>query len=266
MDGETSSTVMRIRMVVEYDGSDFIGYQLQSHGTRTVQGELEAAVGLLNRVPTRVYGSGRTDKGVHATGQVVHCDVHWRYTPIAALKALNAVLPPDIAVRSVEVVDATFDSQRNATSRSYQYVVDNGALRRPLLRHHAWHVPKKLDVTAMSTAANVFIGVQDFRSFGTVLDGKSTLRRLDRLDVTRSEDSVVIDVTANAFLRQMVRALVGTLVEVGLGRIDLADVRKILAVKDKGACPPVAPPQGLYLMHVDYSGVRIDVRNKEMTI
>jgi tRNA pseudouridine38-40 synthase len=256
-------TEKRIRMLVEYDGSGFEGYQLQGPDVRSVQRELEAAFTRLAGHRVRVHGAGRTDKGVHATGQVVHADVCWRFSSEQAEVALNAILPRDVVVRGVTEVDETFHSQRSATSRTYMYLIDNGKFRRPTLGHRAWHVDRLLDIDAMRCAAGCLTGVHDFASFGNAAKGKSTVRRLDAIDVRRKGDLVVIHITANAFLRQMVRAIVGSLVEVGIGRISVSRLETVLALKNKGICPRVAPPHGLTLKHVSYDGVRIDLRNKE---
>jgi tRNA pseudouridine38-40 synthase len=143
------------------------------------------------------------------------------------------------------------------------YLIDNGKFRRPTLGNRAWHVDRMLDIDAMRCAAGCLTGVHDFASFGNAAKGKSTVRRLDVIDVRRKGDLVVIHITANAFLRQMVRAIVGSLVEVGIGRISVSRMEAVLALKDKGICPRVAPPHGLTLKHVSYDGVRIDLRNKE---
>lgn len=194
---------------------------------------------------------------------MVHADVAWRFTAEQAEIALNAILPRDLVVRGVTEVDKTFHAQRSATSRTYMYLVDNGKIRRPLLGRRAWHVDRALDLDAMRAAASILEGVHDFASFGSAAKGKSTIRRVDSIDVRKRSDLVVIHITANAFLRQMVRAIVGSLVEVGLGRIAVGRIETVLALKNKGICPRVAPPHGLTLKHVSYDGVRIDLRNKE---
>jgi tRNA pseudouridine38-40 synthase len=248
----------RLRLTVEYDGTDFAGFQLQGKGERTVQGELETAIGRLNGAQTRVYGAGRTDAGVHALGQVVHCTVTWRLPLEKTETAINALLPRDIRIRAAQGAEPRFHARFDATSRTYRYTVLNRPQGSALLRRYTLHEPRPLDVAAMRRAAGALTGTHDFAAFGRPEGpGKSTVRAVTRLDVRPWRDCVLVTVRGNAFLRQMVRAFVGTLLEVGRGRLDAERVRAIRESADRTACPAIAPARGLCLVRVDYDGIRL---------
>ncbi|MAG36652.1 MAG: tRNA pseudouridine(38-40) synthase TruA [Dehalococcoidia bacterium] len=244
----------RLRCVVEYDGTGFAGFQVQSGQpqVRTVQGALESAVLASTAAPSRVIGAGRTDAGVHAAGQVVHFDTDNSWEPAVWQAALNARLPPDVVIRSVNVAPAEFHARYSARSREYRYAVYNLPIRSPIVARWTWQVPEPLNVEQMNAAADECRGEQDFRAFAARDNPTSTVRRILRLSCRRFADIVVVEVTANAFLRHMVRRLVGSLVRVGSGRLRPESLREIIDAKQRGLAGPTVPPAGLCLMKVNY--------------
>ncbi|MBI5029921.1 MAG: tRNA pseudouridine(38-40) synthase TruA [Chloroflexi bacterium] len=242
---------MRLLAIVEYDGTDFAGFQLQRN-QRTVQGELERALhkitGDAKRI--RVMGAGRTDAGVHASGQGAHFDSAWE-KPLEILhRALNAVLPNDISIRSLTQVAPDFSARYNATSRTYRYTILNHVIRSPLNERYALLVSEPLDVDAMNAAARCLIGEKDFGAFGTPPRGDNTVRRVYRAQVERHGDQVLIEIEANAFLYRMVRRIVGTLLQVGKGTLSIAEFSQVLERKIRAG--EAVPPQGLCLTQVKY--------------
>ena len=245
----------RVRLVLEYDGTDFAGWQRQP-GERTVQQVIEDAVGRLLGVEARVpvIAAGRTDAGVHARGQVALVEAP-RALPLSAWgPGLTGRLPPDVAVVRATVAEAGFDPRRSATGKRYVYRVWNGRRRSPLRARFSWWVRGPLDTAAMGVAAAHLVGEHDFKSFQAAgCAAKTTVRRLDRVDVEGAAGGALcFTVEGTAFLRFMVRNLVGTLVEVGHGRLDPGALPAILAARDRDAAGPTAPPQGLTLDEVYY--------------
>ena len=241
---------MRVRATVEYDGTDFAGFQAQRAGFRTVQGELEAALARLgNGVRQPVDGAGRTDAGVHALGQVIAFTYTGRLTAPKLEAALNGQLPPDIAVRDLRPVAPEFQPRRAARYREYRYTVWNGP-RSPLHERHALGIRAPLDVAAMARAGQAFIGPHDFSAFGVVVEGRSPVRNVHAVRVGRKGQVVTIDVRADAFLRGMVRRMVACLLEVGHGRLDEGAVRAALAGTGPALDGASAPAKGLNLRRV----------------
>lgn len=241
----------RYRATVEYDGTDFVGYQVQAKG-RTVQGEIEKSLKQVTRAAIRIDGAGRTDAGVHATGQVIAFNVGWRHPLEELQRALNAVLPEDIVIRELNVTRLAFHPRFEAISRTYCYQIVNQAWPAVLLRRYSYHLNRPLDVAAMNQASHLLLGLHDFASFGKPPQGNNTVRTLSEAEWTAKEDRLIFRVTANAFLYRMVRTMVGTLVQVGLGRLQVADVEDILEAKDLTRSAPPAPAQGLCLVSVTY--------------
>ncbi len=238
---------MRYRATVEYDGTDFAGFQVQP-GTRTVQGELEAALARLSNGERRpVDGAGRTDAGVHARGQVIAFTYTGRLAAAELGRALDALLPPDVAIRDVRPAAATFHPRRAARYREYRYTVWNGP-RSPLRERTALGVRAPLDTAAMARAGSVFIGRHDFSAFGAA--DRSPVRTVHSVQVRRKGPLVTIDVRADAFLRGMVRRIVAVLLEVGRGNMDEMDVRKALADRTPARDGASAPAKGLCLRRV----------------
>jgi tRNA pseudouridine38-40 synthase len=242
----------RYKLIIEYDGAGFSGWQRQANG-RSIQQALEEAVARLDPAAPLVAGAGRTDAGVHARGQVAHVDLSREWAGWRLREAINAHLVDGVSAVDAARVEETFDARRSALARHYRYVVVN---RRPPLvfeRGRAWRVKKPLNVSAMHEAARALIGRHDFSTFRDAqCQANSPLRTLDYFRVERSGETIHFDVGARSFLHRQVRSMVGSLVEVGLGKWSAADFRAALEAADRSRCGPVAPPDGLYLMRVDY--------------
>ena len=243
----------RYRLLIEYDGAPFSGWQIQADRL-TVQGALTAAVTALTGEETLVQGAGRTDAGVHARGQIAHVDLARAWETDTVRDALNAHLRPHpVAVLAAERVGDDFNARTSAIKRHYRYVIVN---RRPdltLERGQAWRIPRRLDDAAMHAAAQRLVGKHDFTTFrSTECQAKSPVKTLDRLDVVREGDRVIVLASARSFLHNQVRSMVGSLAMVGDGKWSADDLAAALAARDRSACGQVAPPDGLYLMQVDY--------------
>ena len=245
---------MQLRLTVEYEGTAYRGWQLQRDGP-TVQAVLEQALSTALRERVRVRGAGRTDAGVHACGQIAAVWVREVPADLERLqKSLNALTPDDVAVRNITVVDDAFDPRRHARSRVYEYRIWNVAAPSPFWRRHAWHVPSQLDVAAMDEAARVLEGEHDFASFraADAEPVRSTVRRVLESSLRVDGRLLVYRVEATAFLKHMVRNVVGTLVEVGRGERVAGTFRELLAVRDRTRAGATAPAHGLVLVNVRY--------------
>ena len=243
----------RYKILIEYDGAPFAGWQFQEN-VASVQRTIMEAVEAFSGEKVMVQGAGRTDAGVHALGQVGHFDLAADRPTDTIRDALNAYLRPHpVAILSAEKVPANFDARRSAVRRHYLYRIAN---RRPdlaLERGRAWRVPRRLDAEAMHAAAQRLVGKHDFTTFrSTECQAKSPDKTLDRLDVSRAGDEIHIVAVARSFLHNQVRSMVGSLERVGDGKWSAADLAAALAARDRSACGPVAPPEGLYLVKVDY--------------
>ena len=239
---------------LEYDGTDFEGWQSQPKGHRTVQDTLEAALQRVTGQSVRLIAAGRTDAGVHAEGQVASAEIDTRLSCLELQRALNTIFPRDLAVVGLEERPTGFHAQHDARSKLYRYRIWNGSWPSPLRdrRSHWLRVP--LDLAAMGEAAREFVGRHDFASLQTSgSEVHDTVRTLYRVEVKgRSGGEIQIEVEGSGFLRHMVRTLAGILVEVGRGRLEPASVPTLLAARDRGAAPPTAPARGLTLVRVDY--------------
>jgi len=242
---------MRVCAVVAYDGTDYCGFQRQANGP-SVQGVLETALERVTGEKTTVLAAGRTDAGVHARGQVVAFDTEWRHPLATLLRALNAVLPPDVAVREVARAALGFHPRYDAKSRHYRYTIYNRLVRSPLVRRTSLHEPRRLDVEAMKRAARLLVGEHDFAAFGRSPQGGSTVRRVARAGWSGDPPWLYFDIEANAFLYRMVRSIVGTMLQVGLDRMTVEDFGRVLASRDRAQAGPTAPPHGLCLVRVRY--------------
>jgi tRNA pseudouridine38-40 synthase len=243
----------RYKLVIEYDGTPFAGWQIQAAGL-TVQGVLVAAFEAFAGERVALQGAGRTDAGVHALAQVAHVDLARDWACDTVRDALNAWLRPHpVAVLAAERVADDFDARFSATRRHYRYRIVN---RRPDLaldRNRAWRVPRRLDAEAMHVAAQGLVGRHDFTTFRAAeCQAKSPVKTLGRLAVERQGEEVLVHVSARSFLHHQVRSMVGSLVLVGDGKWSTEDLAAALAARDRSACGQVAPPDGLYLVAVDY--------------
>ena len=243
----------RYKLTIEYDGTPFVGWQVQDNGV-SVQGVLAEAVLAFAGERAVVGGAGRTDAGVHALGQVAHVDLTKDWPADTVRDALNAHLRPHpIAVLAAEHVADDFDARFSAIKRHYRYRIVNRRADLALEAHRAWRVPRPLDAAAMHDAAQRLVGRHDFTTFrSTECQAKSPVKTLDRLDVARDGDEVRITTSARSFLHNQVRSMVGSLVHVGEGKWSADDLAAALAARDRTACGQVAPPQGLYLVRVEY--------------
>jgi tRNA pseudouridine38-40 synthase len=243
------------RGTVSYDGTDFHGWQVQGD-RRTVQGVLQEALAGIVGAPVSVLAAGRTDAGVHAEGQAISFRAATTIPPEGIAAAANGTLPPDVAILSLEAAPAAFHATFDATGKVYRYEILNDRAPHPLLRRTTWRVPGRLDAARMRAAARLLVGKRDFRSFrsnpGLDDDRGSTVRRLRRIDVRRRGSRIVLEFEGDGFLYNMVRAIVGTLVQVGRGSWPPARAGEALRARDRRAAGPTAPPQGLTLVSVSY--------------
>lgn len=241
-----------VKLILEYDGSRYAGWQRQPDQP-TIQEAVETALYRLTQKTVSVIGAGRTDSGVHAFGQVASFRIERDWTPREWIRGLNARLPEDIAVRSAALVSDEFHARYAARGKLYKYRVLNRAERPALDRSYLWHVHKPLNLAFMEQAASHLIGVHDFSSFeGTLTDNEDPICDLRQLSLQRHGHMITIHAYADRFLKHMVRAIVGTLVEVGHAKRAPDTLRGILADKDRRSAGRTAPPQGLFLMRVDY--------------
>ncbi|MGH6769024.1 MAG: tRNA pseudouridine(38-40) synthase TruA [Xanthobacteraceae bacterium] len=243
----------RYKLTIEYDGAPFVGWQIQANGL-SVQGVLTNAIVAFAGERAGVHGAGRTDAGVHALGQVAHVDLAKEWDTDTVRDALTAHLRPyPVAVIAAERVADDFDARFSALQRHYLYLIVNRRADLTLERGRAWRVAKPLDAKAMHVAALRLVGKHDFTTFRDAeCQARSPVKTLDRLDVMREGDNVSIEASARSFLHSQVRSMVGSLVAVGDGRWSGSDLSAALAARDRAACAPVAPPDGLYLVQVDY--------------
>ncbi|GIW80245.1 MAG: tRNA pseudouridine synthase A [Gemmatales bacterium] len=241
-----------IKLVMCYDGGNYAGWQIQP-GARTVQETLEKAIFALTGEKVHANASGRTDAGVHALGQVVNFFTSSHLEPDVFVRGLNAHLPNDIAIREAADVPAHFDANRNAKRKMYRYVIYNGPVRDPFLRRYSYHCRYPLDVARMQRAGKVLVGTHDFRSFETDYPNRvSSVRTITSLSVEKNDQTIRLEVEADGFLYNMVRAIAGTLINVGRGYWPEEKVAEILQAQDRRQAGPTAPPQGLFLVRVAY--------------
>ena len=243
----------RYKLTIEYDGGPFVGWQRQANG-RSVQQAIEEAARAFSGETVTVGGAGRTDAGVHALGQVAHLDLARDWPTDTVRDAINAHLRPEpVAILSAEAVPADFDARFSAVRRHYLYRISDRQAPLAVERGRLWAVNVPLDAEAMHAAARYLIGKHDFTTFRAAeCQARSPVKTLDRLDISRQGSEIAIRAEARSFLHHQIRSMVGSLKKVGEGRWPSAMIGEILAARDRTRCGPVAPPDGLYLVAVDY--------------
>jgi tRNA pseudouridine38-40 synthase len=241
-----------IRLILSYDGTDFSGWQYQPDA-RTVQGVVEQALGVILACPVRIGGAGRTDAGVHALGQAAAFRTESSLSCPALFRGLNALLPSDVRVLSADEVPDSFDARRSAILRVYRYLIYTGPVMSPFMSRYVWHIGAPLGAAAMDRAGSQLVGTQDFASFACSQDETTgTVRHIVSFRAEETGGVIRIEIAANAFLRHMVRSIVGTVVEVGRGKMTVGQFGEIISAHDRGRAGMTAPPQGLYLVEVQY--------------
>ena len=241
-----------LKLTLEYDGTSYAGWQRQPDHP-TIQATLEAAIGTVTHHSIAVIGAGRTDSGVHGLGQVASFHTDNTLSANEWKRALNGILPPDICVLAAETVPNEFHARYSARRKLYEYRILNRSARTALDRHRVWHVSTPLDLAKMEEAAKLLVGRNDCTSFqGSATDNENPICVVNTVELTRNADRIHIQIEANRFLKHMVRAIVGTLVEVGQGKREPQNLKGILEARDRRAAGFTAPPQGLFLVKVEY--------------
>jgi len=242
----------RIKLCIAYDGTHYYGWQRQST-LPTVQGKIEAALKRLTQKNTSLYGAGRTDAGVHALAQVAHFNADRPFTNEDWRRALNALLPSDIVVKRAEALEGDFHARFSAKSKTYRYQIRNALLPSPFDYKRTWLIQDKLDLGEMSFAAETFVGLHDFRSFcASGAEVQTHLVEMRNISIEKKQEQIEITLEASRFLQHMVRNIVGFLVEVGRKKRPPEAAAEVLAALDRRAAGLTAPPQGLFLVRVDY--------------
>ena len=242
----------KICLTIEYDGTDFVGWQLQPNGL-SVQEVVEAALADLIGHPVRLYSASRTDAGVHARGMVAHFVTKTDLPLTAYREGVNKRLPPSVAIVEARLVDDKFNARYDPVGKWYRYTIVPGAIRSPLSRNHAWFYRYELDLDVMRQAAADFVGRHDFRAFRTSgCSAKTTIREVTSVEISMRDEFVIVDVRGTGFLRNMVRMMVGTLAEIGRGKRPISDIAELLAGRGSRAST-TAPAHGLCLMLIEYN-------------
>jgi tRNA pseudouridine38-40 synthase len=253
METGTGPAIRRIAIEIQYDGTAYNGWQIQNGG-KTVQGEIEKAALILLKEKIRVIAAGRTDSGVHALGQVAHFDTSGLMPLQRICIGLNGILPRDISIKNAYGVSSCFHARFDAVERSYRYLIYNNPLRTPFMAHRAMWVNKKIDIDYLKTAAGYLVGEKDFSSFckKKEMKNKNMIRRVISIEIVKDEDLITFDITGNGFLHNMVRIIIGTLVEMNRRKSEPGLVMEILSKCDREFSGITAPPYGLYLRKVVY--------------
>ncbi|MCM8779229.1 MAG: tRNA pseudouridine(38-40) synthase TruA [Candidatus Omnitrophica bacterium] len=252
------------KLLIEYEGTNYWGWQIQNLKSkiknqklkiRTVQGEIEKALKKIFGKSIRLIGSGRTDAGVHALGQVANFKVNTKIKPTNIKDALNRYLPPDIRIVNIEEVEENFHARFSARAKIYRYFILNRRVPSAFYRNYSWWVKEKLDFQVMGKAARIFLGTHDFKSFASTDPKRKSdnfVRTIKKVLLKKHKHFIIFEIEADGFLHNMVRNMVGTLVEVGKGKLTPFDVENILKSHDRRFAPPPAPSQGLFLVKVKY--------------
>jgi len=242
-----------IKLLIEYDGTNYLGWQVQAKGP-TIQGTIEEKLGILTKENIHVIGSGRTDAGAHAFGQVAHFKTESKMDVHAIQRALNSLLPPDILIQKAEEVGENFHARKHSKSKVYEYRILNRDVPSAFHCRYAWHIPPKLDLIEMKKATLMLVGEHDFSSFRSVgTPTRTAVREVIQAEWKREKKGIIrFEIEANGFLKQMVRAIIGTLVEVGKGKTTSEAFRKIIESRDRKRAGPTAPAHGLFLKEVKY--------------
>jgi len=246
--------VRNIKLTIEYDGSSYHGWQIQPGGLRTIQGEMREQIAQITQGEVNLIGAGRTDAGVHALGQVANFQTESTIELTALQRGLNSLLPPDIVIRAAEEVEEEFHARFSARSKVYEYHILNRSYPSALRRNYTWFIPHELNLPAMKKCGKLLVGSHDFSSFRASGDeSRHSIREIIRLEIEQREDNlIVIVIEANAFLREMVRSIVGTLVDVGRGKTTFSKFKEIFEAQDRRQAGMTAPAQGLFLGEVKY--------------
>lgn len=242
-----------IKLLIEYDGTNYLGWQVQPKGS-TIQGVLEEKLRILTGEPVRLFGSGRTDSGAHAFGQVAHFRTRSHMDVQIMQRALNSLLPPDILIHKMEEVDEDFHARKHSKSKVYEYRILNRNLRPIFDREYVWYIPQKLKFIEMKKATQSLLGEHDFSAFRSVgSPTRTAVRKVIRAEWKKDRKGFIrFEIEANGFLKQMVRSIVGTLVEIGKGKLNSAEFAKIMESEDRRRAGPTAPAKGLFLKEVKY--------------
>ena len=244
--------IKNFKLVIEYDGTAYCGWQRQKNDP-TIQEAIETVISNMTQQKITLNGSGRTDAGVHAYGQVANFSCETQLTADVFQKGLNGLLPDDIVIRACEPVSEAFHARYDAKSKTYRYRIFNQPIPAALYRQYAWHIKKTLNMESMQEALTGIVGTQDFKAFeGTGSPRAHTVRTVMKAQLTGEQGFVVLKIKADGFLKFMVRNIMGTLVDIGLGKRTPGDIETILASKDRNQASATAPPHGLFLMSVDY--------------
>ncbi len=248
--------MINIKLTIEYDGSRYYGWQKQP-GLITVEGEIEKAIKKITKEEIKIYGSGRTDKGVHARGQIANFITNSKIPPNKIKEAVNNVLPKDISIKHSCIVSDDFHSRYHAKGKEYKYLIYNNRIRSSLLWKYTHHIPYALNINLMQKAAKEFIGTYDFASFmAKGSNKKNTVRTIYDLNINKNDKIIQVSVKGNGFLYKMVRTIVGTLLNVGRGYLDCNQIYDIIKSKDRRKAGKTAPAKGLYLEEVYYDSLK----------
>ena len=244
-----------IKLILEYDGTGFHGWQVQSQGERTVQGEIQRVLYQIYKKKINVVASGRTDAGVHALGQVINFKVRTRMTPQDILRAMTSFLPADIVIKDASEVGLAFHAQHSAVSKTYRYSILNRSFPSALERSFCHYYPYPMNLRRMRQEALLLVGKKDFKAFEAADQSRgehSTIRHIKQIRITKKKNWIHIEITADGFLYKMVRNIVGTLLEAGRDKLDRGELGEIIKKKDRGLAGDTAQAQGLCLMEVRY--------------